>query len=373
MKKAFGILVFSLWICTVQSQVILNPQLPALGLVLKSQLWNLSLINTGAGSINVQVQMMVTDASDNLNVFSGTTNTITLPKGVILVTANSVAPVVYNILATGYSVDTSPDGFLPVGIFNICYTVNQMGAEGSVTLAQECETVEISPISPPMLISPSDSEALDISRPLFSWIPPAPYNVFSNMTYTFTLVQIEPTQDASDAIQQNVPVQTQQNLSVINLQYPVSLPELDTGQIYAWQVLATNNGVPVSNSEIWTFTIRKPNIDTTMSIPNNYYAKLKRVNDGSYTQMNGVLKYGYYNEINSPTVDINIYDISSSQRVPVQLDSSFVNVSYGQNYLLLDLTQSNVLTNNHTYLLELVNPKNEHWYLKFEYVKVNSN
>ena len=373
MKKAIYILGLSLWITAARSQVILNPQLPALGLVLKSQLWNLSVINTSASSINVQIQMMVTDASDNVNVFSGTTNTISLPKGVILVSANSVAPVTYNILATGYSVDTSPDGFLPVGIFNICYTVNQIGSEGSVLLTQECETLEISPISPPMLISPTDSEALDISRPLFTWIPPAPYNVFSNITYTFTLVQIAPAQDASDAIQQNVPIQTQQNLTAINLQYPVSLPELDTGQIYAWQVLATNNGVPVSNSEIWTFSIRKPTIDTSLSIPNNYFAKLKRVNDGSFTQMNGVLKYGYYNEINSPTVDINIYDISTSQRIPVPLDSSYVNVSYGQNYLLLDLTQSNVLINNHTYLLDLVNPKNEHWYLKFEYIKANSN
>ncbi len=372
MKKISFILFISLALSVARAQVIVNPQVPGMGLVLKSQLWNLSLINAGNSSINIQIQMMVTDASNNLNVFSGTTNTISLPKGALLINSNSVSPVVYNVLASGYSVDTSPDGFLPFGIFNVCYTINQVGSEGSSTLTEECETVEISPISPPTLITPQDSDAIDITRPLFTWLPPAPYNLFSNLTYTFTLVEIQPSQSASDAIQQNMPLQTQANLAIIDLQYPMSLPELDTGKFYAWQVLATNNGVPVSSSDIWTFTVKKLSADTTKSVVNDYYAKLRMVNDASYTLMNGTLKYAYYNEQNDPNVNIGISDITSSVSSPVQLDSSYVNITYGQNYLTLDLTGTNVLINNHIYLLDLINQKNEHWYLKFQYIKPNN-
>lgn len=372
MKKIIFILFASIYVTCCQAQVILNPQLPALGLVLKSQLWNLSLINAGSSSLTIQIQMMVTDESNNVNVFSGTTNTLTLPKGTLLVNSNSVAPVSYNVLASGYNVDTSPDGFLPFGVFNICYTINQVSAEGSTTLTEECESVEISPISPPVLISPEDSVAIDVTRPLFTWLPPGPTNQFNNMTYTFTLVAIEPAQSSSDAIQQNVPLQTQQNLTIIDLQYPLSLPALDTGQYYAWQVLATNNGVPVSSSEIWTFSIKQMNSDTTKSVVNDYFAKLKTSIDGSFTLMNGILKYNYRNQINAPTVDVNIYDVTTALQTQLQLDSSFVNVSYGQNYITLDLSQNNLLTSNHMYLLDVIDARNEHRYLKFQYIKPNN-
>ncbi|HEY1202167.1 MAG TPA: hypothetical protein VGE79_14340, partial [Niastella sp.] len=48
---------------SMQAQVILNLQLPPMGLTVKPQLWNMSLVNTGTGNYNVRVEVVLTDVS----------------------------------------------------------------------------------------------------------------------------------------------------------------------------------------------------------------------------------------------------------------------------------------------------------------------
>jgi hypothetical protein len=44
-----------------------------------------------------------------------------------------------------------------------------------------------------------------------------------------------------------------------------------------------------------------------------------------------------------------------------------VKLRFGYNYLLTDLLNNSGIKDKHIYLFELVNSKQEHWYLKFEY------
>ncbi|MCP2937171.1 hypothetical protein NK983_31220, partial [Salmonella enterica subsp. enterica serovar Typhimurium] len=83
---------------------------------------------------------------------------------------------------------------------------------------------------------PADSEHVELTRPFFTWIPPTPLNLFSNLNYSWTLVEVQPTQSAADAIQQNIPVLSQTGLLTTNFQYPPGMAELDTGKTYAWRV-----------------------------------------------------------------------------------------------------------------------------------------
>ncbi len=98
-------------------------------------------------------------------------------------------PVTYNA-GSSVVVDPSPDGFLPVGVFNICYTLIG-GAKGvlEATIAEVCETYEIEPLSLPQLITPANQEVLAIPRPFFSWLPPVPVNSFSRIQYDLLLVE----------------------------------------------------------------------------------------------------------------------------------------------------------------------------------------
>lgn len=349
----------------LQAQVVVSLQLPPLGLTIKPQLWNMSLINTTGAAMSVDLQMVMTDAGTGQTVLSATTPTFLLTAGARVINAGSVAPITYTVGA-GYTIDANPNGFLPVGVYNICYIVNRWTNDISEQIADECVTAEVEPISPPQLIQPGDSDRVLPRRPFFTWLPPTPYNTFSNLLYDWVLVEVQPTQSAADAIQQNMPVLLQSNISFTSLQYPLSMPELDTGKIYAWRVTAKNNLSPIANSEVWSFSMQKFTTDTFHAPSKGYYAQLRREQDASYVISGNMLRFAYRHEINSNTIQVKVTDISNTTHQAVELDAEHLAVKYGANYLELDLDHKG-LTDRHMYLLDITNDRNEHWYLKFEF------
>lgn len=365
MKQKLLLILVLLMGWGLQAQVVVTLQLPPLGLTIKPQLWNMSFINTSGASMAVEIQMVMTDAGTGQTVLTATTPGIVLPTGTKVLNASMVSPVTYTAGA-GYNIDASPNGFLPVGVYNICYTITRWANDVSDQVADECVTAEVEPISPPQLIQPGDSDRVIVRRPFFTWLPPTPYNSFSNLLYDWLLVEVQPTQTGADAIQQNVPVYLQSNITFTNLQYPLSMPELDTGKVYAWRVTAKNNLSPIANSEVWSFKIQQPVSDTVRISNKGWYAPVRREQDASYAISGSTLRFLYQNELNSPSVQIMLTDISKTTQQVVPLDSSALAVKYGANYMSLNLGNSG-LVNKHMYLLTLVNDRNERWFVKFEY------
>lgn len=355
------------------AQVLLNLQLPATGIYIKSQLWSFSIINTGAQSINVKIEMTFTDVSNNQRVFTASSNTLKLTREVTQLQAADLAPIIYNVNNTGYNVDVNPNGFLPIGQFEVCFAVMQITNETTNNLTEECETIEVEPVSPPILIEPADEEVTDVLRPFFTWVPPSPVASFNNLNYDWTLVEVQLSQNPADAIQQNIALHSQQGLPVNSLLYPSSLPELDTSKLYAWQVAAKSSNNAIAKSEVWTFKVRKYALDSSRLFTQGYYVPLKRQNDAVYTNMTGVVRYEYLNEINDSVAVIRFYDVSSTSRNMIIPDSPFVKLRFGQNYIETDIGDLAGMIDKHIYLLELVNSKEEKWYLKFEFRKPDSN
>lgn len=349
----------------MQAQVVLTVQLPPLGLTIKPQLWSLSLINT-AETINARIEMVMTDIATNQQVLTATSRVFPLPTGAHQLQAANLMPIVYNP-GPGYSIDPSPDGFLPVGVFNICYSVIKVESDAPEQLSEECITLEVEPLSPPQLIMPLDSEYVDFTRPFFAWSPPMPINLFNNLLYDMVLVEVQPTQSSADAIEQNIPVLTQQNISFTNMQYPLAMPELDSSKLYAWRIMAKNNTAPIANSEIWSFRVKQYEQDTARHAGAGYFARLSREENAAYIICNGVLRFEFPNETSNTTADIQITDVSNTRRSRLVLDSTRYKVRYGQNFMQIDLRENNGLIDKHIYLLELINAKKERWYLKFEY------
>lgn len=370
MKKILILTIGLLFACYGQAQVIVTLQLPAEGLTIKSQLWGMTLVNNSGQLMNMQLQMTMTEVATGQTVLTGTSPVLILPTGVKVITARDVTPVTYTAGA-GYAIDASPNGFLPVGTYNICFSVIKWVHDESEQIADECVTTEVEPVSPPQLVQPGDSDQVIVSRPFFTWLPPAPYNLFSNLQYDWILVEVQPTQSAADAIQQNIPVLLQSNISFTGLQYPLSMPELDSNKIYAWRVTAKNNGAPVANSEIWSFSIQKNNNNTAVVRGRGSYTSLRPAQDGSYVICNGILRYRYRHEVNNDKVQIKITDISDAGHKELALDSTNYPVKYGTNYIDLDLSDNPGLIDRHMYLFELTNALNERWYVKFEYRRSN--
>ena len=368
MRRTFLFLIGLIWAFELDAQVILTVQMPPQGLTIKPQLWSLALINTSE-DMQVKIEMVMTDVSNNQQVFTGVTRIFNLPKGTRQLQFGDVMPVTYNIVNPGYGVDPNPDGFIPIGVFNVCYSVIKVLNDASERLVEECETIEIEPISPPQLVIPSDSERVENTRPFFTWLPPSPVSLFNSLNYDWILVEVMNMQSGADAVQQNIPIYQQLNLKTTNFQIPLSVTDLDTAKLYAWRVTAKNNTSVVANSEVWTFRVGRllPNKPTPSM--EGSYTKVRKEEDGATIICYGKLRYEYLNEINSSLLQLRLFDISSVSRKEVSLESSTQSIKFGQNFLQLDLSDNTGMKLGHIYLLELTNAKKEKWYLKFQYRK----
>ncbi|HEX2629791.1 MAG TPA: hypothetical protein VHM26_12280 [Chitinophagaceae bacterium] len=360
-----NLLVFLLLFCIkTQAQLLVNLQLPAIGLSSKSQLWNMAAVNTTNGSLQIKVSMLFTDVSTGQLVFTASSGQFTLTAGSHILQANDFMPVVYNIVNGNYGIDNSPGGLLPVGNFTICYQFDKIIGDNTERITEECETVEIEPISPPLLVFPEDQSILEINRPVFNWIPPAPVSLFSNLNYNLRLVEILPTQSAADAVQQNPAIFSQQNITGLATPYLSSLPALDTGKWYAWQVTANNNNTFVGRSDVWSFRITNPGIAADVSNKGQAFAKLRKEGEIHYFICNRYLNVAYDNYLPDDTVSIAIYDVTG-QFTPIELDSNYLVLHPGQNLISLDVGASNSLSPNRIYQFELVNSRQEKWVGKF--------
>jgi hypothetical protein len=348
MKKMMILLVLLTGLFGARSQVLLNLQLPPSGIYLKSQLWNFSIVNTAGQPIHVKIEMTFTDAANGQRIMTASSGIVLLTQQVTQLQSANLNPIVYSIISNVYNMDTNPNGFLPVGRFDVCYAVMQVNQDVTDKLTEECETIEVEPASPPILVEPADGSQSDITRPFFSWVPPAPVASFNNLMYDWVLVEVQGNQSPADALMQNAPVHTQQNLAVNSLQYPPALPELGYDKTYAWQVAAKSSNNAIAKSDIFTFSIKQYTPDT-----------LQRPGGNGY--------YEYLNDINDTAARISICEITGTARTRINLDNDAVKLRFGYNYLVTDAGNSSGLKDKHIYLLELINSKQERWYLKFEY------
>lgn len=356
-------LLTSLWL---KAQVVITPLLPAAGLVTKNQLWNFSIFNGTGSSQTIQVQVTLMDISNNQAVLVGTSKTMSLATGARQFGISDVTPVVFNVLNNNYGVDASPEGFLPVGRFSVCYVVNKVVETVTDRLAEECELVEIEPVAPPHLIAPEDSSLVETTHPFFIWTPPAPTYLYNQLRYEWKLVTVMPTQSAATALDQNIPLLIQSNLSSPNFQYPASGPVLDTAKLYAWRITTRNNTTAIATSEVWTFRLKPYQTTIAPATQTHYYSKLRLTDDASYIVSDGYLHYQYLNEINDKKVRLRVYEISGSQRKEISLEQEEQVVILGNNFLTLDLRDATGLKNKNFYVMELINSKGEQWILKFE-------
>ncbi len=361
-----------LFLCTtlgLKAQVLINIQLPPSGVVQKPQLWNLMVTNTGKFNISAHINLMMTSQSGQ-QILSAKSITYNFPPGNTLLNASSLAPIQYAILTTDWIMDAGQNGFLPPGIFQICYTLTP--DDGShLASAVQCNTISIEPLSPPRLISPEDRAQIDSnSIPQFIWIPPAPLNLFSNLTYDLYLVQVDSFQTAAEAVQMNIPILYQQNISGNNLLYPLSAPALQQDVKYAWQVTAKNNQSPVAVTETWMFTLKKAPVKNTDSsdLP---FVRLEKDDQSGYAIVAGKLKFAYTNEAADTVWNVSFFDINSRQPRTITSPMDSIPLRNGLNLVQIDLTHNNQFIDRHLYLMEIRNSRQEVWRLKFEFLKPN--
>lgn len=364
MKKLVVIILF--FSLKGYGQLAVNIIIPPGGFVQKQQLWNILITNPNSSAVTIRIETLLTEALSGQPVLSAATGYITLPTGTIQLSASSIGPVQYNSTNGSYFIDPGPTGLLPVGQFKACY--NFLTVAGK-SLAQDCEELNIQPLSPLLLAMPANHSVLENGNPNFTWIPFSSAQMFSNLTYSMKIVEVYPGQSPADATQKNMPLYTTHNISSPSLFYGQTSPLLEKAKLYAWQISAMNNLTEITKSETWDFSIgEKPAAVTLNSDP--VYVKLKKESEGGgYCLFYGSLLFEHFNETSDTTWNVELLDISANKsnriRIPM-LDT--LKMARGENLIKIQ-GESIGMKDKHIYSLQIRNSRQETWQLKFEYRK----
>jgi hypothetical protein len=346
----------------INAQVTIIPQIPSVGLIAKSQIWNLGIINTSNEDLNVSIQVVVTEKGSNSVIFKANSREFVARKGANQFRQDNLMPIIYTNLNPQYPVNTSPYGFLPVGIFDICYYVSGNSLSTSEFVVTDCDQLVVEPLSPPQLITPGYNDSIYEVRPTFIWIAPTPSSAFSRLIYDFTLVEVLTNQSAGDAIQTNIPILYQSGHASNQLVYPFTLPSLQVGKTYAWRISAMNNLINISNSETWQFTV-KSDVSDSFKLPVPVYTSVKKYLDAQVVSVGDSLRFSFDNEWNDKELVYSIFDITDGVKTVVYT-SSELDLKFGSN--LFSMNISNIFKRGRIYLLEIFNSKKEQHSLKFK-------
>ena len=343
-----------------RAQISMTLQIPPVGVLVKNQLWNMLLVNTGRSGVSVRISMVLLDSKTNQPVLTGTTLPLILGKGARQIQAKDLGPIEYTYNGPVIPADRDANGMLPVGNYQACYTVFSGIKDGPV--AENCIQLAVDPLSPPLLNTPPDEGSSYTASPQFTWLPPTPIGVFSDLSYDLVLVEVLPGQGKADAIEQNIPVYTGGFIKNLYLNYPSSYRNLDTAKLYAWRIVAMNNNQPAAMSDIWTFRVVTPP-KPSLNIEHTAYLDLKRGLDPSVASANGSLKFTYENVPADTVVHFMISSIQEPGNPIVQKGE--LPLERGRNLLEIPLPVSSGYKQNKIYLFQFMNSRNETWTLKF--------
>ncbi len=364
MKKIYFLITFLMSGILIHAQITMMLEAPPVGVVKKPQLWNVLFVNNDAAPDYAALSVVLTNTQTSETALIGGSNVFTLNPGTTQVQATDVGPIVYDY-SGGSMTDQDPNGFLPIGEYEACYTLSKQNSGHMEVVTQSCITILVEPLSPPLLNIPADQDSIEDQYPQFNWLPPTPLNIFNNLSYDLILVAVQPGQTALEAIQQNIPIYSISNVTDIFLNYPASNTPLDTAKTYAWQVIAKDNEQFAAQSDVWSFYV-KQDIFPAVIKNERPYVKLVQNLGAAVTECKDILKIFYNNEADDTTL---IYTISSlsNEDLGTEVKTGTLALHYGENFIDVPLTEGERLLEGKIYLFSLTNSRNETWQIKLLY------
>jgi len=344
------------------AQVSMTAQVPPEGVLMKAQLWNIALVSVSDVPVTAKVMLRLTDIRTNQPVLTAITKSITLVKGARQFRVGDLSPIEYEYLTD--VADRTSNGLLPVGNYQACYSVYIQNTYKGDLLSEDCIPFAVSPVGPPLLNTPADQSIVETFNPQFTWLPPSPVSVFSNLNYELLLTELRSGQSAVEAVQQNLPVYRLPSTKNLFANYPSSALSLDTGKQYAWTIIARNGNSFAAQTDIWTFRlkseiVRKDNNEQT-------YVQLKRELDAAITTVAGNVYFTYTNTVNDSHVSYELVALQSGDGLIV---SGELSVTPGDNMIAFEIKRKFKLQDGKSYLMRVKNSRNEYFQMKFIYTR----
>lgn len=365
MNRIKSLFITGLLLCLFSSvrlraQVVMSVQVPPAGIIQQSQLWNMVLTNSYSNVVTVTVMMRLSDAGSGQPVLTGISRSIQLAAGAKQLQLKDVVPVEYEYLLP--VADRRENALLPPGNYNVCYSVVIMGDKTEHPVAEDCVNFIVEPVSPPMLNTPANDALVSTPLPQFTWIPPTPLNLFTDLNYDLLLVEVYPNQSAEEAVQINIPVYRVAGLRQPFINYPAGAPALDTGITYAWMVTSSNGRQFAAQTGTWTFRMKQPAM--VLHDDPAAYVQLKRSSGGSVINCGNTVKCTYVNDAGDDKVKYEILSLEDNNRI---MRHGNVTLQAGTNMIALSLDKGSRLATGKLYVFRLYNSRAESWEIKFLY------
>ncbi|WP_143306607.1 hypothetical protein [Chitinophaga vietnamensis] len=353
-------LVLLLYCFRAGAQVSMTVQLPSTGVLQKAQLWNIVLVSSASYPVTARITMRLMDATTNQPLLTGLTREVTLTRGARQLQAGDLMPVQYEYLSS--AIDRNPDAMLPAGNYLACYSMI-LSSNKDNQGGEDCIPFVVEPMSPPMLNTPANQSVVEGAQPQFTWLPPAPLNMFTDLNYDMVVTNVREGQSPQEAIQQNIPLYRGTWLKHVFTNYPSGAPRLDTGVVYAWTVTARNGRLFAAQTEVWTFKVngpRKASIDSAGA-----YVQLRKELDGAVIKGGDVVQVEYINDADDKSLPYELLSMEDNRA----MYSGTVTLARGANRLNIPVGKRAGLSRGKVYLLRLHNSRNEYWQIKFMYIQ----
>ena len=272
-------------------------------------LGNFQMQNLTGQAARGKVSISVRENISKTQVLTIVSPVFTLNTGTTAFSVTVYAGSAFNFTNTPIAAIASQTRNFPPGEYTYCYRfMSAGGRDGDGEDA--CFDANIQPLVPISLVYPADEDKICQKRPALSWQPPIPFP--ANMLFRLQLTQKRPGLADVEDLTMYAPLILLDRIPSTTVSYPSYAPDLQEDSTYCWQVIAYQNGVIMSTSEIWEFTVQCS--DSAQPLLNDNYRELKSMVNGNYYYAVGMLKFSYQNNYNIKKLVYEIYGTEDQAR-----------------------------------------------------------
>jgi hypothetical protein len=336
---------------SIRAQVSIQLNSPNIGIIQRSQLWNVLIINSGSVSYDCQLALSILDRETGQKIVTAVTRRFLLEPGAKQLSEGSLRPIHY--VSSIKNMGEKSTGLMPPGSYTACFVLVSDVTSKESMLAEECVPFDAEPLTPPLLAFPSDSAQLQTTPAQFSWIPPTPNGMFEDLKYEILLTEILAGQSANEAIQENIPFYSTGALYRNIFSYPNSFSRFKKDRWYAWQVIARDSRRSYAGkSEVWVFKIKEDSV------------VVNQINE-SYIFINSNSQEGNIFYLNEEKLHLKYYSQSEAEHADIAIKTAAGDIvqdmrkklASGDNYFTIVLPRS--IQANQTYKLEITTAGNK--------------
>jgi hypothetical protein len=257
---------------------------------------------------------------------------------------------------------TSANRTFPEGDYEYCYTLNYTSSD--LPPVERCYDYLLAPFAQLNLINPYNQDKICDQRPMLTWTPLLPG--VPGAYYQLVLAEIKSGQNATEALNYNLPVINQSQLLSPVLPYPSIAPALEKGKTYAWQVTAYKNQTVLNRTDIWSFTVSCP--DSVKKIADDGYRDIEDLLRGNFYVAVGAVKFALINPYHAQNLR---YEISAVNQVGKKIKHlPKLELLNGENKIVIDLSENSAFKDNNYYLLKVWLPNGAAKTLRFLYTEL---